>query len=497
MEKNMKDTKRPSGMFGFIIVWLGQIISVLASSMTGFGMTLWMYKQTESATAMALMQVAFITPFLLLSPIAGAMVDRYNRKLMMMISDFGAVLSTTAILILYVSGHLEFWHLYIAAVINGLGNTFQWPAYSSAISTMVPKEQFGRANGLMSLIDAGPGVLAPVLAGAILALNIEGAIDSFAIIMLIDLLTFLFAICALLIVYIPQPPKTLEGEKSEGSIWQEAIFGFKYIFKRPSLLGLQMIFFVGNLFSGMGFTLLAPMILARTDQNSLIFGTVQTAGAIGGIIGGILMSIWGGLNRRVYGVLGGWILSGFSFALMGVATGLPGWVPILALTMLVVPLINTSNQSIWQAKVAPDVQGRVFSARRLIAWFAQPISPIIAGTLADFVLEPAMTSSSSLAIIFGPIYGTGPGAGMGLLISFTGIGAAIVGLSGFFIPPVRDAEDIMPDFDTLIVDQSERQKKLQDLLDTRLELLSQSSTPDRDQALREVSQKLRSLGQQS
>jgi hypothetical protein len=457
MEKNMADSKRPSGMFGFTIVWLGQIISVLASSMTGFGMTLWMYKQTESATAMALMQVAFITPFLLLSPIAGAMVDRYNRKLMMMISDLGAVLSTTAILILYVSGHLEFWHLYIAAVVNGLGNTFQWPAYSSAISTMVPKEQFGRANGLMSLIDAGPGVLAPVLAGAILAINIEGVFDSFATIMLIDILTFFFAIAALFIVYIPQPPKTVEGEESQGSIWREAVFGFQYIFKRPSLLGLQMIFFIGNLFSGIGFTLLAPMILARTDQNSLIFGTVQTAGAIGGIIGGVLMSVWGGLNRRVYGVLGGWMLSGISFALMGLATGLPGWVPIWALTMLVVPLINTSNQSIWQAKVAPDVQGRVFSARRLIAWFAQPIAPIIAGTLADFVLEPAMKSSSSLASIFGPIFGTSPGAGMGLLISLTGLGAAMVGLLGFFIPPVRDAEDILPDFDKLILDKSEKQ----------------------------------------
>ena len=170
----MSKSAKPSGMFGFGVVWLGQIISVLASSMTTFGMTLWMYKQTESATAMGMMQVAFITPFLLLSPIAGAMVDRYNRKLMMMLSDLGAVLSTTAILILYSSGSLEFWHLYIAAVINGLGNTFQWPAYSAAISTMIPKEQYGRANGLMSLMEAGPGVLAPMLAGALLAINIDG-----------------------------------------------------------------------------------------------------------------------------------------------------------------------------------------------------------------------------------------------------------------------------------------------------------------------------------
>ena len=492
----MTKKQRPSGMFGFGIVWLGQIVSVLASSMTGFGMTLWMYKQTESATAMGLMQVAFITPFLLLSPIAGAMVDRYNRKLMMMISDLGAVLSTAIILVLYASGNLEFWHLYIAAVINGLGNTFQWPAYSAAISTMVPKEQFGRANGLMSLMEAGPGVLAPVLAGAILALNFGGSFDSFALIMLIDLITFLFAIGALAIVYIPQPPKTEEGEEGQGSIWKEAVYGFQYIFKRPSLLGLQLIFFVGNLFSGIGFTVMAPMILARTDQNSLIFGTVQTAGAIGGIVGGIAMSAWGGFKRRVHGVLGGWMLSGISFALLGVATGLPGWIPLAAFMMMLGPLINTSNQAIWQSKVAPDVQGRVFSARRLIAWFSQPIAPIIAGTTADFLLEPAMMNTgSTLSMMFGPIFGTGPGAGMGFLIFISGMSAAFVGLSGYFIRPIRDAEDILPDFDVKELEASEKQSRLQELLEARQMLLGQPASDERDLALKDISQQLKSLGE--
>ncbi len=445
----MENKRILRGMSGFTVVWLGQIISVLASMMTNFGMTLWMYKQTESATAMGLMQVAFITPFLLLSPIAGAMVDRYNRKLMMMFSDLGAVLSTTAILILYTTGLLEFWHLYVAAVINGLGNTFQWPAYSAAITTMVPKEQYGRANGMMSLVDAGPGVLAPVIAGAILALTIPGPFDSFALIMLIDLVTFFLAIGALLIVHIPQPEKTVDGQKAEGNLWQEGLYGFKYIFERPSLLGLQMIFFFGNLFAALGFTVFAPMILARTDQNSLIFGSIQTAGAIGGIAGGIIMSAWGGFKRRVNGVLLGWILSGLSFAAFGMVTGLPLWITFSALFTFVIPLVNTSNQALWQAKVAPDLQGRVFSARRLIAWFTQPIAPIIAGTLADFVMEPAMKTSSGLANIFGPIFGTGPGSGMALLISFAGVGVALVGITGFFLPYIRNADDILPDHDEL------------------------------------------------
>lgn len=177
-------TKKPTGMFGFTIVWIGQIISVLASTMSQFGLTIWMYEKTESATALGLMQVFFITPFLLISPIAGVMVDRHNRKLMMMVSDLGAGLATVLILIFQSLGILEFWHLYFASVIYGLGMAFQWPAYSAAISTMVPKEQYGRANGMMSLIEAGPGVIAPLLAGALLPfIGLTG-------ILIIDVVTF-------------------------------------------------------------------------------------------------------------------------------------------------------------------------------------------------------------------------------------------------------------------------------------------------------------------
>ncbi|MBM4458042.1 MAG: MFS transporter [Chloroflexi bacterium] len=426
-------------MRAFLVVWLGQIISVLASSMSHFGLTIWMYQQTESATAMGLMQVFFITPFLLLSPIAGVMVDRYNRKLMMMVSDLAAIIATGSIFILFALGRLEFWHLYVSAILNGIGNTFQWPAYSAAISTMVPKEQYGRANGLMSLMEAGPGVLAPLLAGALLPLiGLTGILS-------IDVLTFLVAIGALLIVHVPQPIRTAEGTAGGGGIWREASYGFRYIFARPSLLGLQLIFFFGNLFSGIAYTVQAPMILARTASNSVIFGMVQSAEAIGGVVGGVMMSAWGGFRRRVFGVILGWALSSITLGLMGVARELPFWLPVAFVTSLFVPLVNTSNQAIWQAKVAPDVQGRVFSARRLIAWFTNPISPIIAGTLADFALEPAMKGSGALPSLFGWLVGPGPGAGMGLLMVICGLGGLAVALISAFVPAIRHAETLLPD----------------------------------------------------
>ena len=245
------------------------------------------------------------------------MVDRHNRKLMMMVSDLVAGLATVAILVLQAFGVLEVWHLYVAAIFQGLGNAFQWPAYSAAISTMIPKEQYGRANGMMSLVDMGPGVLAPMLAGALLpVIGLTGILS-------MDVVTFVLAILVLLFVHIPQPPRTAEGAQAQGSIFKEAVFGFRYIFARPSLLGLQLVFFFGNLCSGIAYTVLAPMILLRTGNDSVSLGLVQSAGAIGGVVGGVAMSAWGGFKRRVHGVLAGWVVSSFFFALDGVGNDPP------------------------------------------------------------------------------------------------------------------------------------------------------------------------------
>lgn len=432
---------RPAGMAGFTVVWLGQIISVLATNMTGFAQSIWVFQETGSVTALGLVQVFFIVPFLVLSPIAGVMVDRYNRKAMMMISDLVAILPTAGLLILSAMGRLEVWHFYVAAAFQGAGNTFQWPAYSAAIATMVPKEQLGRANGMMSLIEAGPGVLAPILAGAIFPIvGLTG-------ILTIDVSTFFIAVIALLIVFIPQPPRTAAGHEAQGNMLQEAKYGFTYIFKRPSLLGLQLLFFVGNLFSGIAFTAITPMILARTGNNSLALASVQSAGAIAAVVGGVIMSAWGGFKRRSYGVVFGWMISAFGLAALGLGQVLSVWIIASAFTALWSPLINGSNQALWQAKVAPDVQGRVFSARRLIAWFSNPISPIIAGVLADRMLEPAMQPEGALAPVLGPLFGTGPGAGMGVLVTICGLLTIALALIGYLYRPIRHADTALPDYD--------------------------------------------------
>jgi MFS family permease len=438
-------SRRPAGMAGFTVVWAGQIISVLASNMTQFALTIWAYRATGSATVLGAVTTSFIVPFLLLSPIAGAMVDRYNRKLMMMVSDLGAVTATFGILVLHSTGHLQIWHLYVAAVINGLGNTFQWPAYSAAISTMVPKEQYHRANGMMSLIESGPSVFAPMLAGVLLpVIGLMG-------ILVLDVTTFFLAIAALLVVHVPQPVHTVEGQAEKGTLLREATYGFKYIFARRSLLGLLLFFLTLNFVIGMAAPVFAPFILSRSGNDSASLGAAQSAWAVGAVVGGLLISLWGGFKRRMKSIFVGETLTGvFALFLFGLGPSLPFWIVAAALGAMFMPFTNGASQAIWQAKVAPDVQGRVFSARRMIAWFLDPVTPIMAGALADYVTEPAMRSQTWLARTFGGLVGNGPGSGMALQFIFAGVAYVSVVLVVFlFVPVVRDLEDRLPDHDRM------------------------------------------------
>jgi DHA3 family macrolide efflux protein-like MFS transporter len=436
--------RRPSGMAGFRVVWIGQLVSVLASNMSGFALSIWMYQQTGSATAMSAMQVSFLLPFMIVTPIAGAMVDRYNRKLMMMVSDLASVLATMGILALQTGGQLQFWHLYLANILYGLGNAFQWPAYSAAISTMIPKEHYGRANGMMSLIETGPAVFSPVLAGALLPfLGLNW-------ILTIDVITFFLAIGTLSIVHIPQPEKTVEGQVGKGGILKEAAFGFKYIFARPSLRAYLFIILSLNLAIGFSDAVTAPMILARTNQDSVTFGAVQTAGGVGGVLGGLIMGMWGGFKRRINTMLLGWPI----FALIGcIGFGIScsplAWIVTILIGRITFPITNGAAQSMWQVKVAPDVQGRVFAARRFIAWFTTPIMPLVAGGLADFVTEPLMHSQNALSKAMGWLVGGGAGAGMSLQFIFSGLLFLCVTLATLFNPKVLNMETILPDHDQM------------------------------------------------
>lgn len=432
----------PRGMRDFVTVWIGQLVSMLGTGMTNFALSFWIFEQTGEATALTIAIFAFFAPSVLLSPIAGALVDRFDRKTIIILSDLAAGIVTIGWLILVLTGDLELWQIYIGNVIAGAFNSLQFPAFSAAVSLMVPKEQFGRAAGMMDFAGAASQILAPAFAGALLG------IIGLAGIMLIDVITFLFAIIALLLIRIPEPENAAAEKATQGSIWQESLFGFRYIKQRPSLLGLQLVFTTLNFLAAFGMAVMVPMILARTGNNELILASVQSISAIGGVAGGLLMSTWGGPKRRVNGVLLGMTVESLlGPTVMGLARSLVGWAFGGFFIQAVIPVINGSNQAIWQSKVPPSMQGRVFATRRMIAQVAFPFAVLIAGPLADNVFEPAMQGAGFLAQTFGWLVGTGVGSGMSLMMVFSGLLGALVGLGGYLFPAVRNAEDILPDFD--------------------------------------------------
>lgn len=481
---------RPAGMRGFVVVWVGQVVSMLGTGMTNFALAVWIFQQTGQATALTTAMVFFMAPSVLFSPIAGALVDRHNRKQIMILSDLLAGVVTIIWVALLATGNLSLWHIYVGNLISGVANSFQFPAYSSAVSLMLPKEQYGRAAGMLALAASASGILAPVAAGGLLGfVGLAG-------IMAIDVVTFLFAAGALLLVFIPQPEASDAGRTGQGSLWQESLYGFRYIFERPSLLGLQLAFFAINFVAMFGFAVMAPMILARTGNNELILGSVQSLGAVGGVVGGLLLSTWGGPKRRVHGVLLGMVaLSLLSQLPMGIAQGLLLWAGASFMGQFIIPILDGSNQAIWQAKVAPDVQGRVFAVRRLLAQITAPVATAVAGPLADRLFEPAMQPGGALAETFGWLVGIGPGAGMGLMFVLAGLVGALVGLGGYLFPAVRQAEDLLPDHD-VVEKTAVLQQRLAELTAQRERLKAMPANGETSVAMAAIAQELRQIGRE-
>ncbi len=434
----MKQFKMFQGMRTFAIVWVGQFISTIGSGLTGFALGVWIYQETGSTTLFALNLLAYALPSLFLSPIAGALADRWDRRLLMMLSDTGAGLSTLMIAILAFTNHLEVWHIYLATAINSGCSAFQWPAYSAATTLLAPKDQLGRAAGMVQIGEAISQLLAPAIAGAMLvAIGLQGVI-------IVDFVTFLCAILTLSFVRFPKPTITAEGIAGRGSIWQEAGYGWRYISARPGLLGLLVIFALSNFLFGLMSPLLTPLILEIADAQ--VLGLLSSLMGAGMLVGTLVMSAWGGPKRRIHGVLAGMAVMGGFILLFG----LRPWIPLMGLAgfgaMLMNPIVNASSQALWQSKVAVDVQGRVFAVRRMISWSVMPLAYVIAGPLADNLFNPLLVEGGVLAeSLIGRIFGIGAGRGIGLMISVIGLLSIIVALSGYLYPRIRLVEDELPD----------------------------------------------------
>jgi MFS family permease len=395
----------------FIVLWAGQTVSILGSAMTWFALTIWAWQSTGQPSALSTVSFFAFLPTVLFTPLAGVFVDRWSRKTVMALSDAATATGTAALLALYLTGSLQIWHIYIISALAGFFTAFQYPAYLAAVTTLLPQEQYGRAQGLLGLSPALSGILAPVFAAALLArVGMQG-------IMLIDLATFGLALAALAWVRIPRPAESPVGLESRGSLGREMRFGFEYILGRAGLRGLVLLFMLSNFFLAIGATLVAPLVLSQTSNDEGVLASVQSIGALGGVAGGILLSVWGGPRRRIHGVL----LGGAGACLLGVTwlglgAAFLAWAAGSFFFAFFEPLVEGSNLAIWQARVEADIQGRVFSARQLLVQIPYLLGIFVSGPLAEHH------------------------TGIAPLLVMAGLAGGLVFLAGYLFRPLREVE---------------------------------------------------------
>ena len=424
-------------MATFIIVWAGQLVSTLGSALTKFAMGVWVYEATGSPTLFTITMLSSALPYVALSPLAGVLADRWDRRTLMILSDTGAGLSTGFIIVMVLTGNLEVWHVYVAAFLNSAFSAFQWPAYSAATSLLVPKEHLGRASGMTQIGEAISQLAAPAIAGALFVSS------GLRVVLLIDIATYLVALGTLLAVRFPQPEASEEGKVARGSFWKEAAFGWTYIRGRAGLFGLLITFAIVNFFLSITFALYTPLILGMTTPD--VLGYLNAAGGLGMLVGTLLMSTWGGPRRRIWGIYVAETVMGITTLLFGLRLS----IPLIAINnfffMVAMPISGGCSQAVWQTKVAQDIQGRVFAIRRMIAYSIIPLAYLISGPLAEKVFEPGMAEGGAFVPLFASLVGVGPGHGIALIFLIGGALYTLAITAVLINPRIRRVELELPD----------------------------------------------------
>lgn len=416
----------------FLIIWSGQLVSGIGSQMTIFALTIWTWEQTSSATALALIGFFALLSSIVSTPFVGQLVDRQNRKLLMLVSDTAIALAVSMVLILNVTNTLQVWQLYAIATFIGPFSQLQGLAYQSSLSLMVPEHHHTRVSSMGMMIFYSSQILSPAFAGAFYpVIGLNG-------IVLIDLFTFAIALLTLLFTQIPQPPAP---KKASSASHPFILSGVRYIFARPNLLTLLIVTSLFWFVHELADTLVSPMLLARTDGNTAVLGSVSSAAGFGGVIGAIALSVWGGPTRRVQGLALGMIGVGISRIPFGVGQSPLIWLPSQFCASLQFPLFGSSEQAIWLASVEPNLQGRVFAVQGLSQQVAIALATLIAGPVADYAFEPAMMPNGILAPALKTLFGTTPGSGMAVLFELCTFCMVLLGIGSYTVPTLRNREN--------------------------------------------------------
>jgi MFS family permease len=423
-----------------MLVWSGQAVSLVGSAAVRFAFVVDVWSTGQRASAVTALSLCALLPQAVLSPIAGAIVDRMRKRSALQLADAGGLLIVGCLALLHYLGLLHSWQIYAATTLLGACAAFQFPALSSAVPLLVRKDQLGRANGLLAGAKSAASIGGPALGGVMLALFGIGPT------LLVDLVSYALALIGVRLVRLagdrPAPPTA--GPRRR--ITAESGEGLRYLFRTPGLRDLIVNFCVVNLVMVFGFALIQPMVLLRADSAAL--ATVNTAIGVGGVAGGVLMATWGGPRNRGRSMMLG-IVGMCLSALVGMAfaDGVAGWSAAVLVGALLMTVVNSQMQAIVQTKVPQEWQGRVFGAVMFLGYISVPLATALSGPLADHVFEPQAAHGTGLFTVLGPLLGDRPGSGMAgmfLLAGLAGIGVSLWGLAS---RNIREIDVVLADVD--------------------------------------------------
>ena len=411
-----------NGFRTFLIVWVTQSVSMIGSALTYFAMTIWLTQslypradqQPALAFALSAVGLAFALPTVFAALIAGSWADRYDRKTIMIIADTLNGILSLSLVGMIVSGQLSLWPLVMLLALVATCGAFHGSAFDTSYAMLVTPAQLPRANGMMQTIWALSGIISPALAATIIALpalarqgilpplfaGLGALTDGVALTIGVDAATFFIAAFVMLFLPIPSPTHdaTRATGQPKGSVWEDIRLGTSYIWQRKPLLWLLCTFAVTNLASSsMGVFLplivkfnLAADWMARHYSFEGALALINAAFGVGGVLGGVIISVWGGLKqRRVFGVLVPLLIGALAQLLFGLSSFIFLSAAMLFVISAAVPFANAHSQAIWQTQTPPELQGRVFSVRRVIAQCTWPLGTILAGWLGG-AFNPGM-----------------------------------------------------------------------------------------------------------
>ncbi|MEN9870826.1 MAG: hypothetical protein RLZZ171_1814 [Cyanobacteriota bacterium] len=425
----------------FLIVWVGQVVSLLGTKLTEFALGFWIldqtYQDTGTITQFALTILFMYLPKVIISPLAGVLIDRWNRRFAMIMSDLGTGLVTIAILALVWTNHLAVWQIYLALIVSSSLNAFQQPAYTASIAQLVPKNNLIRANGMVQASFAIAKIASPAIAGLLL--------HRFGLktILCIDISTFAIAILTLISVKFPDFKRSKKSNKVVNQVISDAVAGWNYIVLRPGLLRLVCFIAISYFTMGMIEVVLWPLLYQPGSTTQL--GFVLSVGGCGMLLGSVLMSVWSGPRNRVKAIicfvgLQGLIvlIGGLKISPVILALGIFGY-------LFSQPIIVSCNQAIWQSKVPSRLQGRVFALQQTLERSLAICAYLLAGPLVDNVLNPLMAEGGIVAQMIGKVINTGMGQGVTLLLVILGVINLVVVAIAYREPRLRYLEQELPD----------------------------------------------------